>query len=109
MFAAAIATVAAASPARVAPTLKITSRAPLTVVGSGFASRERVTITVTRATRRVAARGVVAGAGGAFRVRFSPLLVTDICRGSLTVVARGAAGSRTSATRTCRPPDPRAP
>jgi hypothetical protein len=100
---------ASTAPARVGPVLKIRSLAPLTVVGSGFASRERVAITVRRAAKRIAYRRVFATRDGAFRTRFSPLLVTDTCRGSLIVVASGTSGSRASVSRPCRPPDPQTP
>ena len=96
-------------PARVGPVLKIRSLAPLTIVGSGFASRERVAITVRRAAKRMARRRVLATQGGAVRTKFSPLLVTDTCRGSLVVVASGASGSRASVSHPCRPPDPQTP
>jgi hypothetical protein len=96
---------ASSSAARAGPALTIRSVAPLIVVGSGFAARERVTITVRRASKRLVARRVRADAGGTFRLTFPPLLVTDTCSGSLLVLARGAAGSRASASRPCRPPD----
>ena len=105
----AIGVAASAAHARVGPVLKIRSLAPLTVVGSGFAPRERVAITVRRAAKRIAYRRVFATQDGAFRARFSPLLVTDTCRGSLIVVASGASGSRASVSRPCRPPDPQTP
>jgi hypothetical protein len=100
---------ASSAPAREGPVLRIRSLAPLTVVGRGFAAQERVAITVRRAAKRVARRRVLATRDGALRARFSLLLVTDTCRGSLVVVASGAAGSRASVSRPCRPPDPQAP
>jgi hypothetical protein len=99
------AALASVSTARTGPALKIRPAAPLVVVGSGFVARERVTITVRLARKRVDARRVRAGAAGTFRVRFSPFLVTDTCSGSLLILARGAAGSRASVSRPCRPPD----
>jgi hypothetical protein len=96
---------ASSSPARTGPALTIRSVAPLIVVGNGFVARERVTITVRRAGKRVDARRVRAGAGGTFRLRFPLLLATDTCSGSLLILARGAAGSRASASRPCHPPD----
>jgi hypothetical protein len=100
---------ASVSGARTGPALKIRSAAPLVVVGSGFVARERVTITVRLAGKRVDARRLRAGAGGTFRLRFRTLLVTDTCSGSLLVLARGGAGSRASASRPCRPPDRQTP
>jgi hypothetical protein len=97
---------ASSAPARTGPALTIRSVAPLLVVGHGFAARERVRITVWRASRRVDDRRVRAGAGGSFRLRFPILLATDTCSGSLVVLARGAAGSRASARHVCHPPDP---
>jgi hypothetical protein len=97
------------SAAHTGPALKIRSAAPLIVVGSGFVARERVTITVRLARKRVDARRVRAGAGGTFRLRFSPFLATDPCSGSLLVFARGAAGSQASASRPCRPPNRQTP
>jgi hypothetical protein len=82
------------------------SLAPLTVVGGGFAARERVALTVRRAAKRVASRRVSATPRGSFRARFTPLLAADVCRGSLVIVASGAAGSRASVSRPCRPPHP---
>ena len=107
LLSAALAAVVSASsaPARTGPALTIRSIAPLIVVGNGFVARERVTITVRRAGKRVDARRVRAGAGGTFRLRFPLLLATDTCSGSLLVLARGAAGSRASASRPCHPPD----
>src|SRR5580765_390642 len=80
---------ASSSTARPGPALTIRSVAPLIVVGNGFVARERVTITVRRASKRVDTRSVRAGAGGTFRLRFPLLLATDTCSGSLLILARG--------------------
>ena len=105
----AISVSASTSLAQTAPTLKIRSLVPLTVVGSGFAAHERVALTLRRAGKRVTTKRVLSSLGGTFRARFSPLVATDSCRGSLVVVALGTAGSRASVSRSCRPPDPQTP
>jgi hypothetical protein len=92
-----------------APTLRIRAIAPLTVAGSRFVVRERVTLTLRVAGRRVARRAVTAGSRGAFRAGFSTLVAVDPCRGSIVISAVGAAGSRASARRPCLPPDPQVP
>jgi hypothetical protein len=97
------------SPARAGPSLTIRSTTPLLVVGRGFAAQERVTVTVRRGSRRIDARAVRAGGGGAFRLKFPALLAADTCTGSLLVLAKGAEGSRAAARRPClHPPDRRA-
>ena len=98
------ASTAAGSAEATAPTLRIRAVAPLTVAGSGFVPRERVTMTVQVVGRRVASRPVTAGSRGGFRARFTTLVAVDPCRGSVAVGAVGAAGSRASVRRRCRPP-----
>lgn len=98
---AACASAAAVGPARI----QIASLAPLTVGGSGFQPRERVTIRVRVGEAR-SKRMATAGSGGRFRVAFSPFLAADLCRGDLLVVALGSKGSRATARRECRTPDP---
>jgi hypothetical protein len=106
LLAVAVLSWAGAALASTGPKLSIRGLAPLTVAGERFAARERVTVTVRVAGRRVARRAVTAGARGVFRVRFSPFLAVDPCRGSIVVTAAGTAGSRASVRRPCRPPDP---
>src|SRR5262245_8909299 len=86
------------------PTLRIRAVAPLTVAGSGFVVRERVTLTVLVAARLVARQAVTAGSRGTFHVRFSTLVAVAPCRGSVVVEAAGASGNRASVRRPCRPP-----
>jgi hypothetical protein len=97
-----------ASAAVAAPRLRVTSLTPLTIRGSGFRDHERITVVVRTAASRVQRR-LVADGSGAFRVRFTPYLAVDPCRGSIRVVATGRAGSRATAKRECRPADPQAP
>ena len=80
--------VANAAPSR-APRLAITDLSPFTVYGSGFASNERVKLTVDVKARVV--RSVVANAKGAFTARFATVRI-EKCS-SYVVRAAGAAGS----------------
>jgi hypothetical protein len=80
--------VANAAPSR-APRLAITDLSPFTVYGSGFASNERVKLTVDVKARVV--RSVVANAQGAFTARFATVRI-EKCS-SYVVRAAGAAGS----------------
>jgi hypothetical protein len=91
------------------PTLRITSLAPVSVVGTGFAVRERVSVRLTVAGRRAATRRTIADGRGAFRVRFVRVFAASVCRGSIVVSASGAKGHQATARRRCRPPDPQAP
>ncbi len=77
--------VAATTKARVA----VASTAPVTIAGSGFRARERVTVTlVTAAVHR---KIVTAGARGAFRARYAGVTVKDCV--SYFVRAKGNLGS----------------
>jgi hypothetical protein len=85
----------AASEATKAPTLRLTKLAPVQVVGSGFAARERVSVTATLFDE-TARKTVRAGQRGGFSVAFDGL-AADRCTPELTVRAFGARGSRASA------------
>jgi hypothetical protein len=76
---------------RSAPSLTLVDRAPLTVTGAHFRSRElvRVTALVEDGT---AVRSVRAGKRGGFTARF-PGLTVGRC-GAFRVVAKGATGTR---------------
>jgi hypothetical protein len=79
---------AAASGGRVAPQLRVVSRTPVTVAGSHFAARERVTVRIGADKAHV--RVVRADAKGSFTVRFA--VTSDICNDTLIVIATGATG-----------------
>ena len=85
------------------PSLVVTSFAPVTVAGAGFAANERVVVTVVSGKDKHVRR-VRAGAGGRFRVRFEVKAMLR-CGPQLGVSALGAAGSRASA----RLPKPQCP
>jgi len=106
-FAALVALLATAGVAHATPgaTVRVSDVAPLTVVGGGFLSHERVTVRV-RVAGRWSRRAVTAGALGRFRVAFPPLLAVEPCRSALLVVALGSSGRRATARRACSPPDP---
>ena len=88
--------------------LRLLRVAPVQVVAAGFEPGERVVVTLAVGRTR-SSRGLVADGSGAFRVTFRTLVATDPCRGSVVVTARGAAGSRASVARQCRPPYPALP
>lgn len=92
--AAAVAAVAFAASAAAQPSkasLRLVSLQPLSVVGQGFAARERVRVEATTSTD-VVRRRVVASRAGSFRVRFDGVNVSrcDVVR----VVAIRAGGGR---------------
>jgi hypothetical protein len=71
------------------PALRLTSVAPLTVHGTGFAARERVRVRVL--APRPLTRRVRATRNGTFHVRFAELV--DRCS-AFDIRARGGDGSR---------------
>jgi hypothetical protein len=89
------------------PSLQLTSASPVTVTGSGFASREHVRVTFT-AEGRVTLRKAISGPGGRFRAVFAGRMVPT-CR-RWVVRAVGSRGSRTALARPpsldCPPPPP---
>jgi hypothetical protein len=90
----------AQSPAEAATTatVRVTSTAPLTVRGVGFAPGERVKLSVSvgdRNVRRTLTRSVVATRAGTFRAQFSAMHYMR-CHGPLSVRAAGRAGTRVS-------------
>lgn len=70
--------------------LKLAAARPVSLRGSQFLTGERVTV-MAHSQGRIRARTVVAGAGGAFLVRFEGLPF-DRCQGFLAI-ARGSRGS----------------
>jgi hypothetical protein len=80
----AAAVAAASSQSR--PTLRITVGAPLTLRGAGFASKERVTVTVTANGTRAAKR-LRATATGVFVARFDGISVYPCAIRSIVAVA----------------------
>jgi hypothetical protein len=72
--------------------VEVVSVDPLRVAGTGFGAHERVRMTVWIDGTRTNAR-VRAGRRGSFSLRIATP-VTESCRSSVTVVARGARGSR---------------
>lgn len=78
----------AASGGRTAPQLRVVSRTPVTVVGSHFAARERVTVRI--GVDKAHVRVVRADARGSFTVRFA--FSSDVCNETLIVTATGATG-----------------
>jgi len=73
------------------PSLKLLDRAPLTIAGAGFTSREVVQVTATTDDGTVT-RSLRANASGAFTMRFLALSAGR-CE-ALRVVARGPSGPR---------------
>jgi hypothetical protein len=71
--------------------LSIVGAAPLTVRGTGFASTERVRVTL-RTTTRTVVRSVRTGTGGTFTARFPGVWITRCGEAALTAV--GARGDR---------------
>jgi hypothetical protein len=89
-----------------APALRLTDTVPLTVRGTGFHARERVTVvaTVGAATRR---KSLTASATGSFVARFT-LLRANACPG-YSVRSWGNQGSRAALKprpAQCPPPPP---
>jgi hypothetical protein len=78
-----------AKSSRVPARIVIRDLAPLTVSGSGFASHERVTVTVT--TKKRATRAIFANTAGRFTVRFATMSL-ERCS-SYMVRAVGSKGS----------------
>src|SRR4051794_30246759 len=76
--------------------LRIVHSAPLTVAGAGFASRERVRLSL-RGGARSAVRTVTARADGTFTARFAGVALGHC--GAASIVASGSRGSRASVTR----------
>jgi hypothetical protein len=89
--------------------LRVVDSTPLTVAGSGFVGRERVSLRLRVGHRRPAVRSVRATQGGSFRVAFGPLLAVDPCEGAVVITATGSRGSTASWKRACRPPSTRPP
>ena len=82
------------------PTLKVVDMNPLVVAGTGFAARERVTVTVlTGLGPRV--QRTYASVTGAFRVQFR--LFTQPCGRPFAVRARGTSGEAAIARLTAPP------
>ena len=71
--------------------LRLVRLLPVTVHGSGFKARERVRVIAQAGTSSLA-RTVVAGRAGAFDVTFPGMRVGHC--GRLSILARGAGGSR---------------
>ena len=71
------------------PSLTLVSETPLVVVGRGFRSGERVTVTASISSQRVG-RSLAADTGGRFTARFK----TEPACGPIYVVAVGRRGSR---------------
>ncbi len=90
MLAAAVAAVSAPGANERVPALRLVDKSPITLRGSAFKARERVTVTATDGTARVV-RVVRAGSSGTFAVTF-PKLRFDPCE--LEARASGARGSR---------------
>ena len=88
MLAAALAFATAAASAGGA-SLRVVARHPLTVVGSGFRSDERVTVTAIVAGKHVAT--VRAGTAGRFRLRFRRVRVKPCA--AYIIAARGSLAS----------------
>jgi hypothetical protein len=86
------------------PTLRVVDRVPLTVVGTGFAAKEDVRLTLRAGVARPASRSARADGDGRFRAAFRALLAVEPCRGALVITAAGSQGSRASWKRACRPP-----
>jgi hypothetical protein len=86
--------VGAAGAAAQAPTLRISDRTPLTVVGEGFAPGERVTVTALTGLGPRIVR--VAATRGRFRVEFE--VPAKGCGAAFAVRARRANGSVVIAT-----------
>jgi hypothetical protein len=86
------------------PRLELVKRTPLTLRGTGFASEERVVLTLRAGARRAVTLRVRAGSAGGFRASFGLLVATDPCEGTLVVTATGSDGSRATWKRACRPP-----
>jgi hypothetical protein len=78
--------VVATAHGRTAPKLQILDRSPLVVRGTGFASRERVVVTVDVAGERTRRR-VIATFRGSFTARFEDIEL-DACTGA-TLLATG--------------------
>ncbi|MGH3109806.1 MAG: hypothetical protein ACRDQT_02665 [Gaiellaceae bacterium] len=84
--------------------LEIASVDPLRIAGAGFRSHERVRVTAWVDRRRTTARAR-AGRRGAFQLRIARS-TGGMCRSSVTIVAVGNRGSRTTvalANVTCVP------
>jgi hypothetical protein len=92
---------AAAEQAKSKPTLAISASGPLTVKGSGFASRERVTVRLTFGSDTLS-RTPRAGKRGRFAVQF-PVQIADLtlleCSQAVIVVATGNRSGRTATFR----------
>jgi hypothetical protein len=109
VLAAALALPAWGSGAGLTPELRIVDRTPLTVAGTSFAARERVTLTLRTGRARAITRAARADARGAFRAGFDLLVAVEPCRGALVVTAAGSRGSRATVRHGCRPPSVRPP
>lgn len=90
------------------PRLAISDPVPLTVRGTGFLARERVTITASVRVTRI--RSAVADSAGRFTVRFAALSVQNGCL-SYFVKAVGERGTRAvlKVRTVCPPPGPTTP
>ena len=85
-------------------TLRVVDWTPLTVRGTGFASGERVVVTLRTGRPRAVSLTTRAGSSGRFRAAFGLLVAIEPCRGTIVVTATGSRGSRASVKRACRPP-----
>ena len=93
--------VASAAPSRTAH-VSITSLAPFTVYGSGFARHERVKITVDAKTNAI--RVVVANAKGAFTARFATVTVEKCASYAVRVVGGRGSVAVKKVIPECAPP-----
>ena len=87
------------------PQVRLVGASPATVAGTGFQARERVVVTLTGGSGRLA-RAVVTGARGSFVARFARAVPVTGCS-QLAIAAVGARGDRAawkSPARPCGPP-----
>ena len=84
--------------------ISITSLAPFTVSGSGFARHERVRITVD--AKKNAVRTVVANARGAFTARFATVTVAKCASYAVRVVGAHGSVAVKKVIPECAPPTP---